>query len=443
MNSIKKYYWVIFLTGTLLAGVLVFSTSYHSFKKSLIEQTYHTIEAVTDVKRDLLDRKLFSLEQQLNLFSKNKLVSTLLVSNEENKSSQKTVQEFDEYAESLLNNQGCSNLLLIRSSGEVIYTNNPSQSSHIHRIAQQSIEKQKSTPLPKLIVNETEPHQFYLTRPITDTKGIVVGTLFLEVPKEFLSIELHNTINLDSLSSYLVSSQGIMDHQGKINPETCISCRWSEDEFIQFSPAEKISETWTLLSVYPISEIRIRHSLYLSALNGMLAFFVSGIFVMIIMYSIQLVQKSKGITNADILLVQTTWNAVSEYSTNIIGGFYRHLFADAPEVKPMFKSERSEQEKRMASMINTIVNSADSLEEFKVSIAQLAKRHVHMGVKKEYFPIVVKAIVSSVEEQYGKGFGPAHKKAWYKILNKISAIMIEEMESYRAARVASPSTENE
>lgn len=122
---------------------------------------------------------------------------------------------------------------------------------------------------------------------------------------------------------------------------------------------------------------------------------------------------------------------MSEYSTKIIAGFYRHLFADAPEVKPLFKSEQSVQEKRMALMINTIVNSADSLEEFKVSIAQLAKRHVHMGVKNEYFPIVVKAIISSVEEQYGKGFTSAHKKAWYKILNQISAIMIEEMESYQ------------
>jgi hemoglobin-like flavoprotein len=85
----------------------------------------------------------------------------------------------------------------------------------------------------------------------------------------------------------------------------------------------------------------------------------------------------------------------------------------------------------MASMINTIVNSADSLEEFKGSIAQLAKRHVHMGVKREYFPIVVKAIISSVEDQYGKGFTSAHKKAWYKILNQVSAIMIEEMDAYQ------------
>ncbi len=116
----------------------------------------------------------------------------------------------------------------------------------------------------------------------------------------------------------------------------------------------------------------------------------------------------------------------------IIAGFYKyHSFADAPEVKPMFKSAQAEQEKRMALMINTIVNSADSLEEFKGSIAQLAKKHTHMGVKREYFPIVVKAIICSVEDQYGKGFSPAHKKAWYKILNQVSAIMIEEMESYQ------------
>ncbi|HEY5825215.1 MAG TPA: globin domain-containing protein, partial [Cyclobacteriaceae bacterium] len=330
---------------------------------------------------------------------------------------------------------GCNDLLIVRSSGEIAYTTNPkldkaALASEIYSVAKQDTEKRDSTLL-KIVLNKTEPHQFYVSKSITDAKGNILGALFLEVPKEFLSVELRNTINPDSLKSYLVSSQGIMDHHGKINSETCVSCRWNDEEFIRFSPQKKINETWTLVSVYPIFEVRTRHSLYLSTLDGMIAFLVSVMLVMIAVYIIQLIQKAKGITNADILLVQTTWNAVSEYSTNIIAGFYKHLFADAPEVRPMFKSEQSVQEKRMALMINTIVNSADSLEEFKVSIAQLAKKHVHMGVKKEYFPIVVKAIISSVEEQHGNGFTPAHKKAWYKILNRISAIMIEEMESYQ------------
>lgn len=426
---------MVSLLGAILAGILVFFISYRSAKNVLIRQTYHTIQVVTNVKWTLLERKLFSLEQQLNLLSRNKIVSALLTPATENLSAQKADPQFNKYVESLLNNQGCRDLLLIRSSGEVAYTRNPNLdrtalSPEIYRIAQRGIETHDSTLL-KIILNEAEPHQFYASKTITDAKGIVLGALFLEIPKEFLSIELRNTINPDSLTSYLVSSQGIINQQGKINPETCASCLWSNDTFIQFSPQRKISGTWTLLSVYPISEIRTQHSMYLSSLDGMIAFFVAAILVMIILYIIQLIQKSKGITNADILLVQATWNAVSEYSTKIIAGFYRHLFADAPEVKPLFKSEQSVQEKRMALMINTIVNSADSLEEFKVSIAQLAKRHVHMGVKNEYFPIVVKAIISSVEEQYGKGFTSAHKKAWYKILNQISAIMIEEMESYQ------------
>jgi hemoglobin-like flavoprotein len=435
MNSIKKRYWILSILGAVLIGILVFFMSYRSAKDILIKQTYHTTQVVTDVKWTLLERKLYSLEQQLNLLSRNKVINTLFTAPIENHTAQKADPQFDTYVESLLNNQGCHDLLLVRSSGEVVYTHNPTLDrtalpAEIYRIAQQGIEMQDSTTL-KIILNETAPHQFYVSKSITDAKGVVLGALLLEIPKEFLSIELRNTINSDSLTSYLVSKLGIMDQHGKINPEKCISCRWNDDAFIQFSPPKKIGGTWTLLSVYPISEIKTQHSMYLASLDGMIAFFAAAILVMTILYIIQLIQRAKGITNTDILLVQATWNAVSEYSTKIIAGFYKHLFADAPEVRPMFKSEQSVQEKRMALMINTIVNSADSLEEFKVSISQLAKRHVHMGVKNEYFPIVVKAIISSVEEQYGKGFTSAHKKAWYKILNQISTIMMEEMESYQ------------
>jgi nitric oxide dioxygenase len=327
-------------------------------------------------------------------------------------------------------------LLLLDKSGEVAYTSNPNVDrakfpSEIYRLPQQNISAQNSSNPSKVWLNKAESSHFYFYKPVIDTRGNLDGTLIIESPKEFLSTELHNTISLDSLSSYLVSTEGIMNERGDINPDTCASCVWSNESFIQFSPDKKIKDTWKLFSVYPTSQITAQHLMYLSALDGMIAFFVAGIFVMIIIYSIQLVRKSKGITNTDILLVQTTWNAVSEFSTKVIAGFYNHLFALAPEVKPMFKSDQATQEKRMALMINTIVNSADSLEEFKGSIAQLAKKHVHMGVKREYFPIVVKAIINSVEDQYGKKFTDAHRKAWYKILNQISAIMIEEMESYQ------------
>jgi hemoglobin-like flavoprotein len=437
MDFVKKNYWIPFVFCSLLSGIIVFFISYRSAQKHLTTQISHTIQIATNVKWQLLERKLYSLEQQLNLLSKNETLNHLLSSTAEKNAALKPSVQFDQYIKSLLYSQGYSNLLVLNKSGEIAYTSTPNIDMsnvlpEIYQLSQRSISNQNSNSLSKVWLNKAEPSHIYFYQPIADTKGNFEGTLIIESPKEFLSIELHNTISLDSLSSYLVSTQGIMDEWGKINPDTCTSCTWHNESFIQFSPDKRIKDTWKLFSVYPTSQITAQHLIYLSALDGMIAFFVAGIFVMIVIYCIQLARKSKGITNADILLVQTTWNAVSEFSTKVIAGFYKHLFALAPEVKPMFKSDQATQEKRMALMINTIVNSADSLEEFKGSIAQLAKKHVHMGVKREYFPIVVTAIINSVEDQYGKKFTDAHRKAWYKILNQISAIMLEEMESYQS-----------
>jgi nitric oxide dioxygenase len=362
------------------------------------------------------------------LLSKNERLSNLLSSSVEKNATLKSRAQFDEYVKSMLYSQGYSSLWLMGQSGEVRYTSNPEGTTVPSELLRPELQ---NPPLISVLLGEKEPLPFYFRLRLTDEKGNLSGTLFLEVPREFLSVELHNTISMDSLTSYLVSSQGTLDQLGKVRSDTCSACQWSDSRFIRFSPNKKIGETWKLFSVYPTSQINIQHITYTSFLDGMIAFFIATGVAMVFIYFIQTIQKSKGITHADIMLVQTTWNAVSEYSIKIIDGFYKYLFADAPEVKPMFKSAKAEQEQRMALMINTIVNSADSLEEFKGSIAQLAKKHVHMGVKREYFPIVVKAIINSVEDQYGKGFTSAHKKAWYKILNQVSAIMIEEMEAYQ------------
>lgn len=429
MSFIRKNYLAFSFFGSLGIGILAFSISYRAAKGDLIEQASRTIEVATDVKWQLLERKLYSLEQQLDLLSQNDKVTRLLSSMVAPKSD----TQFDEYIKDLLYNQGCSAMGLLDRRGDAVYSNTTrlnktSVPEEVNQYAQNGGDSKSGS---MIILSEVEPYQFYLCKRRVDSKGTFSGTLYIEVPREFLSVELSNTISLDSLSSYLLFSKGSINQLGKVGADTCVSCRWDKRSYIRFSPSAKIKETWTLLSTYPISQIESGHIMYVATLDGMIAFFVTGIIAMVITYSLFLLEKSKGVTNSDILLVQTTWNSVSEYSIKVIAGFYKHLFTAAPEVKPLFKSEQSVQEKRMALMLNTIVNSADSMEEFKGSIAQLAKRHTHMGVKKEYFPLVVNAIINSVADQYGSGFTSAHKKAWLKILNRISTIMIDEMESYQ------------
>jgi hypothetical protein len=390
MGFIKKNYWILSLLACFAAGFLFFSTSYRSSRKQLISEISHTIEVVTNVKQQLLERKLYSLGQQLDLLTKDDEVNNLLAAAVEKKQALINRGQFEEYIKSLLYNQGFMSLLIIQQSGDIVYASNPDPANKlIHKDILRFIKHENgagdSTGIAKIILGKEEPFQFIICERITDAKGGFHGAIFIEIPREFLSIELHNAIFLDSLDSYLTSTQGTMDQLGKMHSDSCRECGWDTDKFLVFSPSKKIAATWTLSSVYPIAQISVQHILYLSALDGMIAFLVTGIIALSIIYGIQVAQKRKGVTHSDILLVQTTWNTVSEYSTKVVGGFYKHLFAAAPEVKPMFKSEKIEQEKRMALMINTIVNSADSMEEFKGSISQLAKKTCAHGGKKRIF----------------------------------------------------------
>src|SRR6187549_2719255 len=211
MDFVKKNYWIPFVLCSLLSGTIVFFISYNSAKKHLTAQISHTIQIVTNVKWQLLERKLYSLEQQLNLLSKNETLNLLLSSAAKKSATVKPNVQFDDYIKSLLYSKGYSNLLVLHKSGEIAYTSNPNVDiskvvREIYQLSQQGISTQNSNTISKAWLNEAEPSHIYFYEPLMDAKSNFEGTLIIECPKEFLSIELHNTISLDSLSSYLVSS---------------------------------------------------------------------------------------------------------------------------------------------------------------------------------------------------------------------------------------------
>jgi ribosomal 50S subunit-associated protein YjgA (DUF615 family) len=66
----------------------------------------------------------------------------------------------------------------------------------------------------------------------------------------------------------------------------------------------------------------------------------------------------------------------------------------------------------------------DLLEEI---LGQLGKRHQSRGVKKEYFPLLGKAIRESLASTMGDYYTDDHDAAWEEVFGEISALIVKSM----------------
>jgi nitric oxide dioxygenase len=114
--------------------------------------------------------------------------------------------------------------------------------------------------------------------------------------------------------------------------------------------------------------------------------------------------------------------------------FYGRLFEIAPEVKPLFHSDMTEQGRKLMATLATVVNSLDNLEAVLPAASALAKGHVEYGVKAADYAPVGAALLWTLEKGLGDQWTPELAAAWGEAYKVLSEFMIAE--AYGPARRA-------
>jgi hemoglobin-like flavoprotein len=103
--------------------------------------------------------------------------------------------------------------------------------------------------------------------------------------------------------------------------------------------------------------------------------------------------------------------------------FYRHLFAAAPELRPMFKSDIDAQADKFIEMLALITSLLHSPADLSHTLAQLAYRHRGYGVRDEHFDSVGDALLRTLEDILGEAFTPELKAAWRDLYRMVASAM--------------------
>jgi hemoglobin-like flavoprotein len=122
-------------------------------------------------------------------------------------------------------------------------------------------------------------------------------------------------------------------------------------------------------------------------------------------------------------MVQDSWKQVMPISEKAAELFYGRLFEIAPEVKPYFKGDMTEQGRKLMAMISTAVNALTQLETVVPAVQEMGVRHVAYGVKPEDYDSVGAALIWTLEAGLGDAFTDDVKDAWVKVYTTLADTM--------------------
>lgn len=130
-------------------------------------------------------------------------------------------------------------------------------------------------------------------------------------------------------------------------------------------------------------------------------------------------------TPEQIKLVQESFKKVEPIADDAAALFYGRLFEIAPEVKPLFKTEITQQGKKLMTMIGTAVRGLTNLEKIVHAVQKLGRNHVGYGVKDEHYPIVGEALLWTLEKGLGDSWNDELKLAWTEAYTILATTMME------------------
>jgi hemoglobin-like flavoprotein len=129
------------------------------------------------------------------------------------------------------------------------------------------------------------------------------------------------------------------------------------------------------------------------------------------------------ITPEQISLVRDSWSRVVPIADQAAILFYGKLFELDPSLKPMFKSDMTEQGQKLMRMISIAVDNLDRLDEVVPAVQELGVKHLEYGVKNSQYDTVGEALLWTLGRGLGSAFTTEVMAAWTDVYGLLAGTM--------------------
>lgn len=121
------------------------------------------------------------------------------------------------------------------------------------------------------------------------------------------------------------------------------------------------------------------------------------------------------LTAGKIDLIQASFARVAPIQDEAARLFYARLFEIAPQVRPLFKGDMTEQGRKLMATLGLVVKGLRDLPALLPVAGALAQRHVAWGVRPEHYPAVGQALIDTLSGALGDEFTPETRAAWTEL----------------------------
>lgn len=130
-------------------------------------------------------------------------------------------------------------------------------------------------------------------------------------------------------------------------------------------------------------------------------------------------------TTDQIKLVKRSWKIMMGIDPLLLGEtFYSKLFADHPELRPLFPKEMKEQYLKLTDMMSSIIMRLDQPDQH--GVAEMGVRHIQYGVKPSHYKMVGEAMLWMLSKALGSEWNHATAAAWLQCYEELTLAMTQK-----------------
>lgn len=123
------------------------------------------------------------------------------------------------------------------------------------------------------------------------------------------------------------------------------------------------------------------------------------------------------------VLIRKTFARVLPFSAEAATLFYQRLFELNPDLRPLFPADTEHQGRMLLQTLAVIVKSVDRLDQIRLELENLGRRHANYGARPEDYQTVRDALLWTLSHIAGEIFTPAASEAWAEMFNDVAGIM--------------------
>ena len=125
----------------------------------------------------------------------------------------------------------------------------------------------------------------------------------------------------------------------------------------------------------------------------------------------------------DVVTLRASWRRVAPLSSLVGDVFYGRLFAEAPEVRPMFSGEQRAQATKFMETLAAMVDALDDGPRLAADLHALGARHAGYGARPEHYAAVGRALLWTLRTAVAPPLDERELRTWARAYELAAALM--------------------